>query len=102
MLLRRLAPRQRIDLERLRDAVHHVLAAIKNIDIFRKCETRQHGGGNDDVSIDCLGDLFEPRSDIEDIAQIGDLALARRFRAALPRPRCACCLAAAICCSSKA
>jgi hypothetical protein len=46
MLLRRLAPRQRIDLERLRDVVHHVLAAIKNIYIFGKCETRQHAGGN--------------------------------------------------------
>ena len=64
MLLRRLAPRQRIDLERLRDAIHHVLAAIKNIDIFRKRETRQHVGGNDEVSIDCLGHLFEPRSDM--------------------------------------
>ena len=55
-------------------------------DIFRKRETRQHVGGDDDVSIDYLGHLFEPRSDIEDIAQIGDLALAVAAFAGNHRP----------------
>jgi len=69
-------------MERLRDAIHRVLAAIKNMHIFQKCETRQHVGRNDKLGIDYLSQLFEPRGDIQDIAHIGDLALAV---AAFPR-----------------